>query len=77
VITQSDQIPVDNLIPQIAPFGLFVNSYVYLSTVNLKSGIAVCPGLNNQRYVRFTPPIDYFENNLSLVYSSRGSRVYR
>lgn len=77
VITQNDQIPVANLIPQIAPFGLLVNSYVYLSAVNLKSGIAICPGLNNEGYVRFTAPIDYFKNNLSLVYSSRGSRVYR
>ena len=74
---QNDQIPVDRQIPQIAPFGLVTNSYVYLSKANLKSGIAWCPILGTRTLVNFGLPMDYLKNNLSLVYSSGGSRVYR
>ena len=77
VFAQSGQIPASSQIPQIAPFGLITNSYVYLSTPNLKSGIAVCPGLINNSYASFTLPIDYLNNNLALVYNSGGTRVYR
>jgi len=74
---QNDQIPVDRQITQIAPFGLLTNSYVYLSKANLKSGIAWCPILGTRTLVNFGLPMDYLKNNLSLVYSSGGSRVYR
>lgn len=75
---QNDQIPAARQIPQIAPFGLLTNSYVYLSKANLRTGIAWCPiFLGSTTLVNFGLPMDYLNKNLSLVYSSGGSRVYR
>jgi hypothetical protein len=74
---QNDQIPAARQIPQIAPFGLLTNSYVYLSKANLRTGIATCQILGSRTVVNFGLPMDYLNKNLSLVYSSGGSRVYR
>jgi hypothetical protein len=73
---QNGKIPVTRQIPQIAPYGLLENSYVFLSTANLKSGIASCPA-SDRTIVNFAVPVDYLDDNLSLVYSTGGSRVYR
>jgi hypothetical protein len=73
---QNGKIPVTRQIPQIAPYGLLENSYVFLSTANLKSGIASCPA-RDRTIVSFAVPVDYLDDNLSLVYSTGGSRVYR
>jgi uncharacterized membrane protein len=61
-------------IAQTSPFGLFPGSYVYLSKSNLDSGITrqTVGGLT---YIRV--PFDYLDQNLSIVYSSGGARVYR
>jgi hypothetical protein len=59
---------------QMAPFGLFVGSYVYLSKANLESGIS---RQRAERSISFRVPFDYLDQNLSIVYSSEGARVYR
>ena len=61
-------------IAQTAPFGIFMNSYVYLSKANLDTGITrqSVGGLTAIRV-----PFDYLNENLSVVYSSGGARVYR
>ena len=61
-------------IAQTAPFGIFMNSYVYLSKANLETGITrqIVGGLP-----AISVPFDYFNQNLSVVYSSGGARVYR
>jgi hypothetical protein len=61
-------------IDQIAPFGIFSGSYVYLSNTNLETGITRqgFGGLKNMQV-----PLDYLDQNLSVVYSSGGARVYR
>jgi hypothetical protein len=61
-------------IPQTAPFGLFTGSYIYLSNSNLKSGIT---SQSIGAYATFRVPFDYLEQNLFVVYSSGGARVYR
>jgi hypothetical protein len=59
---------------QTAPFGIFLNSSVYLSKANLENGITrqTIGGLTAIRV-----PLDYLDQNLSVVYSSEGARVYR
>jgi uncharacterized membrane protein len=61
-------------IDQTAPFGIFSGSYVYLSKNNLESGITrqSFGGITNIQV-----PFEYLNQNLSVVYSSRGARVYR
>jgi hypothetical protein len=61
-------------IDQIAPFGIFSGSYVYLSKANLETGITrqSFGGLGNMQV-----PLEYLDQNLSVVYSSGGARVYR
>lgn len=61
-------------IAQTAPFGIFSGSYVYLSKANLETGITrqSFGGLENIQV-----PFDYLDQNLSVVYSSGGARVYR
>lgn len=61
-------------ISQTAPFGLFTSSYIYLSNSNLESGIT---SQTIGGYGTFRVPFEYLEQNLSVVYSSGGARVYR
>jgi uncharacterized membrane protein len=63
-----------SFIDQTAPFGIFSGSYVYLSKANLESGITrqSFGGISNIQV-----PFDYLNENLSVVYSSGSSRVYR
>jgi hypothetical protein len=61
-------------IAQTAPFGLFVGSYIYFSTSNIESGIS---RQVTERFISFRVPFDYLDQNLSVVYSSGGARVYR
>jgi hypothetical protein len=61
-------------IAQTAPFGIFSGSYVYLSKANLETGITRQSfGVSKIMQV----PLDYLDQNLSVVYSSGGARVYR
>jgi hypothetical protein len=61
-------------IDQTAPFGIFRNSYVYLSKANLETGVTrqSFGGLKNMQV-----PFDYLNQYLSVVYSSEGARVHR
>jgi uncharacterized membrane protein len=61
-------------IAQTAPFGLFVGSYIYFSKSNIESGIS---RQRAGRAISFRAPFDYLDQNLSVVYSSGGARVYR
>ena len=61
-------------IDQTAPYGIFRGSYLYLSKANLETGITrqSFGGVSNIRV-----PFDYLNQNLTVVYSSEGARVYR
>jgi len=74
VNTQKDIFETRPFIAQTAPFGIFMNSYVYLSKANLETGITrqSVGGLTAIKV-----PFDFLNNNLSVVYSSGGARVYR
>ena len=74
VNSQYDIFQEKRLILQTAPFALFTGSYVYLSKSNLETGITYqfVGG-----FLRFNVPLDYLDQNLSVVYSSGGARVYR
>jgi len=61
-------------IPQTAPFGLFVGSYIYFSKSTIESGII---HQSAARAISFRAPFDYLDQNLFVVYSSGGARVYR
>jgi len=61
-------------IAQTAPFGVFVNSYLYLSKANLETGVTR-QSIGGLTAIRV--PINYLDQNLSVVYSSGGARVYR
>jgi uncharacterized membrane protein len=73
VNSQYDIFEKKPVIKQIAPFALFNGSYVYLSKANLETGITRPGGIG----LSFKVPIDYLDQNLSAVYSSKGARVYR
>jgi uncharacterized membrane protein len=63
---------------QIAPFGIFEDSYVILSNSNLKTGVA--EGINlkvTNGLIFHVVPFDYYDKYLDVVYSSGESRVYR
>jgi hypothetical protein len=62
------------LIAQTAPFGLFVGSYIYFSKSNIESGIS---RQRAARAISFRVPFEFLDQNLSVVYSSGGPRVYR
>jgi hypothetical protein len=61
-------------IAQTAPFGMFIGSYIYLSKVNLESGVT---RQFSGGSTTFKVPFDYLDQNRSVVYSSGGARVYR
>jgi len=71
VISQKNIFDKKPYLSQIAPFAVFTGSYVYLSKPNLETGIT------RQGSFRFRVPLDYLDQNLSVVYSSGGARVYR
>jgi hypothetical protein len=74
VNTQFNIFETRPFIDQTSPFGIFRNSYVYLSKANLETGITrqSIGGLRNIQV-----PFDYLNQNHSTVYSSEGARVYR
>jgi hypothetical protein len=72
VNSQYDIFDKKPFINQLAPFALFIGSYVYLSKANLETGIT-----QGGSGLSFKVPLDYLEQNLSAVYSSGGARVYR
>ena len=74
VNTQKDIFESRPFIAQTAPFGIFMNSYVYLSKANLETGITR-PSVGGLTAIKV--PFDFLNNNLSVVYSSGGARVYR
>jgi uncharacterized membrane protein len=61
-------------IDQTAPFGIFNGSYVYLSKANLETGITR-QSFGGLSYIQV--PFDYLDQQLSVIYSSEGARVYR
>ena len=62
---------------QIAPFGLFQKSYVFIDSSNLVTGVAEGTNLKTTRGLfDFSVPFDYYDKNLNLVYSSEGALVY-
>jgi uncharacterized membrane protein len=73
VNSQKNIFDIKPLIKLIAPFAIFRDSYVYLSKANLESGITRQGGTGFQ----FRVPLDYLNQNLSVVYSSGRARVYR
>jgi len=76
-IIQSDLRSPKKIINQIAPYGIFKGSYVYLSQGNFLTGLVEESNVTGTSTVFFAPPMDYLDKNLSLVYSSGGARVYR
>ena len=76
-IIQSDLRSPKKIISQIAPYGIFKGSYVYISQGNFLTGLVEESNVTGTGTVFFAPPIDYLDQNLSLVYSSGGARVYR
>jgi hypothetical protein len=73
VNSQKDIFEKKPFIKQIAPFAVLSGSYVYLSKANLQSGITHQGNFG----FKFRAPLDYLDQNLSVVYSSGGARVYR
>jgi len=66
-----------NVFTQIAPFGLFENSYVLVSNSNIRTGIA--EGINlkvTNGLIDYLVPFDYYEKYLNVVYSSSSTIVY-
>jgi uncharacterized membrane protein len=65
------------LVSEIVPPGVDVNSYVYLSTPNLRhlDSQAVTP--DGSYYSQYRSTIAFFNENYSVVYSTGSTRVYR
>jgi hypothetical protein len=74
VNSQKNIFQVKPFIAQTTPFGFFLGSYIYLSKSNLESGITR-QSIGNITLTRV--PFDFLDQNLSVVYSSGGARVYR
>ena len=74
VNSQKNIFQVKPFIAQTTPFGFFLGSYIYLSKSNLESGITR-QSIGKTTLTRV--PFDFLDQNLSVVYSSGGARVYR
>jgi uncharacterized membrane protein len=65
------------LVSEIIPPGVDIDSYVYLSTPNLRDLDSQAETLDGSYYTQYRSTIAFFNQNFSLVYSTGSTRVYR
>jgi hypothetical protein len=65
------------LVSEIVPPGVDVDSYVYLSTPNLRYRESQAETPDGSYYTQYHSTIAFFNKNYSVVYSTGSTRVYR
>jgi uncharacterized membrane protein len=65
-----------NLLDEIVPPGVNTDSYIYLSTVNLKSRISQASADNGNYIAIYRSNLDFFAKHFYVVYSTGSTRIY-
>jgi uncharacterized membrane protein len=65
------------LVSEIIPPGVDIDSYVYLSTPNLRDLDSQAETLDGSYYTQYRSTIAFFNQKYSVVYSTGSTRVYR
>jgi uncharacterized membrane protein len=65
-----------NLVNEIVPPDVDVESYVYLSTANLQNRETIAETVDGEYSTQYQSTLSFFDRNFSVVYSTGSTRVY-